>query len=104
MRCPPTHRLLSAPNSRLEALIQQKEKVMQDVGRREGKLEDEFRQARSRLEADHAHAIAIIENQLAQITAEQQSDKQVCKATLLAIKTTLTYGAYFHQIVWKIWE
>ncbi len=61
---------------RLEELLQQKEKVLQEMSRRENRFEEEFRVMRSRVDTDHARNIADLENQISAIRLEAQSDKQ----------------------------
>jgi flagellar biosynthesis/type III secretory pathway chaperone len=68
-------RTLSA--CRLEELLQQKEKVLQEMTRREARYEEEFRVLRSRMDVEHSRSISELETRISTITMEAQSDKQV---------------------------
>ena len=62
---------------RLEELLQQKEKVIVELNRRESRFESDFRAARAKLDNEHAFRIAELESHINAITTEAQSDKMV---------------------------
>lgn len=65
---------------KLEELLQQKEKVLQEYSRREGRYEEELRHVRSKMESEHMRVINELEAQINAITLEGQSDKQCADA------------------------
>ena len=70
---------------RLEELLQQKEKVIVELNRRESRFESDFRAARAKLDSEHAFRIAELEGQINAITTEAQSDKMVCQSSQLGV-------------------